>query len=316
MNANKTVRVLVVEDSPSDQLLIRSALERYGDADFDVEVLSSTKGLRKLIEKIDVDIVLLDHNLPGQTGLEFLRSLPDGEELPPVIMLTGSGDELVAKEAILAGAYDYFLKSSIEPNALGVAIRKALGKATRENEARRQKRENERLAVIDALTNLYNRRYLADALRRECTRTKRYGTALSCLMIDLDGFKQYNDLYGHLQGDAILRQVASLISASIRDCDIAARYGGDEFCVLLTETDQEGALHLAERLRVGLAEQCLAVGGRAVAVTASIGVFTSTDRPVPFPDSVIEHADAALRRAKAAGRNRIHGSSSESLLTV
>ncbi len=306
MTNQKTIRVLVVEDSPTDQFLIRSSLERCNDMDFEVEVLPSTKGLRRLLDKVDIDLVFLDYNLPGQSGLEFLRSLPDGYNLPPVIMLTGFGDELVAKEAIRAGAYDYFPKASIAPKALGVAIRDCLAKATRENEARRQKSENERFAVIDPLSELYNRRYLADALRRESNRVSRYGGILSCLMIDLDGFKQYNDVYGHLHGDAILRQVAALISGSVRDCDIAARYGGDEFCILLTETDGEGAEQLAERLRASIAEQCLVVGGRAVPVTVSIGVFTANGRPAPNPETLIGGADTALRQAKAAGKNRIH----------
>ena len=111
MTIRRTVRVLVVEDSPTDQYLIRRALERCQEIDFDIEVLTSTKGLSRLLDTIEVDLMLLDYDLPGQSGLEFLRGLPVGQELPPIIMLTGSGDELVAKEAILAGAYDYFLKA-------------------------------------------------------------------------------------------------------------------------------------------------------------------------------------------------------------
>jgi len=306
MTEKKTIRVLLVEDSPTDQELTRRALDRFGGMAFDVEVLSSTKDLRHLLETLDVDLLLLDYHLPGQTGLEFLRSLPEGYELPPVIVLTGSADAIVAKEMILAGAHDYFPKASIEPEALGIAIGNCLEKAARENEVRRQNHENERLAVIDALTDLYNRRYLADALRRECSRVGRYGNTLSCLMIDLDGFKAYNDVYGHLHGDAILRQVAALIAGSLRDCDIAARYGGDEFCVLVTETDAEGAELLAERLRASIAEQRVVVDGWVVTVTASIGVVTVDGRPAPYPEKLIEGADTALRRAKAAGKNRIH----------
>jgi diguanylate cyclase (GGDEF)-like protein len=312
MTIRRTVRMLVVDDSPTDRLLIRRALERCEEIDFDIEVLSSTKGLRTLLEKIEVDLLLLDYSLPGQSGLEFLRGLPLGQELPPIMMLTGSGDELVAKEAILAGAADYFLKSRIEPEALGTAIIECLEKAALEKQARRQKLENERLAVIDALTDLYNRRYLADAVRREWGRIGRYGGTLSCLMIDIDGFKQYNDLYGHLQGDTILRQVASLIAASIRDCDIAARFGGDEFCIVLTETNHEGALHLAERLRTSIAEQCLVAGGE-VPVTASIGVLTTAGGPFPYPEIIIEGADTALRRAKMAGKNQVHATSTASV---
>jgi two-component system cell cycle response regulator len=304
MTTKRVVRVLIVEDSPTDEFITRRALEGYKDIDFEIEVLPSTKGLSALLERIDIDLLIIDYSLPGQSGLEFLRELPPGRERPPIIMLTGSGDEIVAKEAILAGAYDYFLKSRIEPEALGEAISDCLEAAAREKAARRQKLETERLAVIDALTDLYNRRYLADALRRECGRAGRYGHTLSCLMIDIDGFKECNDVYGHLHGDAILRQVGSLIAASVRDCDIAARYGGDEFCVVLTETDHEGAVRLAERLLGSIAEQCLRASGSAV--TASIGVFTTNNRPALHPEKLIASADAALRQAKAAGKNQVH----------
>ena len=315
MTIRRTVRVLVVEDTRTDQVLIRRALEGYQEIDFDIAVLPSTKGLSGLLEKMAVDLLLLDYSLPGQSGLEFLRELPIGQEHPPIIMLTGSGDEMVAKEAILAGALDYFLKSRIEAKALGTAISECLERAAREKAARRQKNEAERLAVVDALTDLYNRRYLADALRRECGRVGRYGGTLSCLMIDIDGFKQYNDVHGHLRGDAILRQVAAQIAGSIRDCDIAARFGGDEFCIVLTETDHEGALQLAKRLRVSIVEDCLSVGGSAAPVTASIGVFTTTGEAAPDPESLIEGADRELRRAKVAGRNQVHGTMSASAAT-
>jgi len=306
MIIKRTVRVIVVEDSPTDQFLIRRALEKYEEIDFDIALLPSTKGLIRLLEKTAVDLLLLDYSLPGRSGLEFLRELAVGQEYPPIIMLTGSGDELVAKEAIRAGASDYFLKSQIEARALGTIISECLVRAAREKDARRQKLEAERLAVIDPLTDLYNRRYLADVLRRECGRVGRYGGTLSCLMIDIDGFKQYNDIHGHLRGDAILRQVATLIGRSVRDCDIAARYGGDEFCVVLTETDHQGASNLAKRLRLSIVENCLMAGGNAPAVTASIGVFTTTGQPSPYPESLIDGADRALRRAKGAGKNRVH----------
>ena len=315
MSTRRTVRVLIVEDSPTDEFLTRRALDRYAEIEFDVEVVPSTKGLNRLLDSVDVDVVLLDYNLPGRTGLEFLRELSDIGERPPIIMLTGSGDEFVAKEAILAGAVDYFLKSRIEPEALGSAISKCLQADARKKAARRQRLETERLAVVDPLTDLYNRRYLADVLRRECGRVARYGGSLSCLMVDIDGFKQYNDVYGHLQGDVVLRQVGSLISGSIRDCDIAARYGGDEFCLVLTDTSHEGALDLAERLRAGIAERGLMVGGSTVPVTASFGVFTTTGNSAPQAEVLIEGADLALRRAKATGKNQVHAISEPALPT-
>jgi len=168
------------------------------------------------------------------------------------------------------------------------------------------------LATTDPLTELYNRRHLAESLEKECRRASRYGRPLSCLMIDIDGFKLCNDRYGHLTGDDVLRQVAALIRDSVRDTDIVARYGGEEFCVLLPETPCEGAIQLAERIRAAFAAQPLSVGEQLVSITVSIGVWGSADSEDLEPDTVLGYADAALMEAKAAGKNRVCGHPSRS----
>ena len=175
------------------------------------------------------------------------------------------------------------------------------------SEEKRLRDELQVLATTDPLTELYNRRHLAESLEKECRRASRYGRPLSCLMIDIDGFKLCNDRYGHLTGDEVLRQVAALIRDSVRDTDIVARYGGEEFCVLLPETPCEGAMQLAERIRAAFAAQPLSVGEQLVSITVSIGVWGSSDSEDLEPDTVLGHADAALMEAKAAGKNRVCG---------
>jgi len=180
------------------------------------------------------------------------------------------------------------------------------------SEEKRLRDELQMLATTDPLTELYNRRYLAESLEKECRRVTRYGRPLSCLMIDIDGFKLCNDRYGHLTGDDVLRQVAALTRDSVRDTDVVARYGGEEFCVLLPETPYEAAMQMAERIRAALAAQPLSVGEQLVSITVSIGVWGSSDSEELEPDTVLGYADAGLMEAKAAGKNRICGHPSRS----
>ena len=158
-----------------------------------------------------------------------------------------------------------------------------------------------RRASIDPLTGLYNRQYILDAIEKDIRRARRFGTPLSCLMLDLDGFKELNENYGHLEGDSILLGAAAAIADSVREIDIAARYGGDEFCILAPATPLDGAMLLAERLRSAIATMDVVAGGRLLTVTASVGVFSPTTMSQFRPTTLIDCAETALRRAKLAG---------------
>lgn len=305
MPADKTIRVLVVEDNPGDLGIIRHALDDFPRANFSVDSATSTKDCRGKLLGGSYDLILLDYSLPGETGLEFLRSIQDYHEIPPVIMLTGTGDERVAKDAIRAGAYDYFLKDSIQPEFLGTAIEETLEQARSDAEERKRRDDQERMAFLDPLTGLYNRRYLDEALQRECVRVRRYWGLVSCLMLDLDGFKACNDTYGHLEGDELLKRIADAVTKTVRDTDIAARYGGDEFCIVLPETSLDGALQLAERVRDAIGRVSVIMGEHVASVTASVGVFSPEHRIHMTPAAMIHYADEAVRQAKASGKNQV-----------
>jgi len=301
----KTIlRVLVVEDNPGDVGLVRAALEE-STVIFEVDNVTSARSCRRALETERYDIILLDYSLPGENGLDFLRSISGKKNVPPVIMLTGQGDELIAKDAIRGGARDYCAKGRINSTTLTRAILEALEVARLEAEEERQREETDKRAVTDPLTGLYNRNYLGDALEKECRRAKRYGSPLSCLMLDLDDFKEVNDRHGHLEGDSVLRQVAIAIGNSVREIDIAARYGGDEFCFLAPETGLEGAMQLAERLRFAIAAMELHAGRHRIAITASIGVFSPATMNQLRPTTLLDRADAALRKAKLTGKNQV-----------
>ncbi|HEY9100548.1 sensor domain-containing diguanylate cyclase [Chitinimonas sp.] len=163
----------------------------------------------------------------------------------------------------------------------------------------------EYLAATDVLTGLANRRALFEKLEHELARCRRYGTPLSAVLIDLDHFKRVNDEHGHDAGDLVLRNVGQLITASIRSVDIAARYGGEELCVLLPQTAQQGALAFAEALRGKLAALQHELGSTTITVTASLGVASVDPALDCDAAQLIKAADQALYAAKDGGRNQV-----------
>jgi diguanylate cyclase (GGDEF)-like protein len=163
-----------------------------------------------------------------------------------------------------------------------------------------------RTMIADGLTGAYNRRYLTEFLERELTRCRRHGRALSLVLFDLDHFKQVNDGFGHLTGDSVLRDVAELVRSQVRREDCFARFGGEEFAVVLTETDLDAARLFAERLRGTIEVHDFLANGERVPVTISAGVAAAS-RDMRDADEFLAAADARLYEAKEAGRNRTAG---------
>ncbi|HXH05003.1 MAG TPA: GGDEF domain-containing protein, partial [Vicinamibacterales bacterium] len=216
-----------------------------------------------------------------------------------VAALVGLDGRPASREPVLGRTIRRRLERAFEPAAA------ALQSALRLERA-------EALSVTDDLTQLYNSRYLGQVLRREFKRAARSGRPLSLLFIDLDGFKMVNDRHGHLSGSRALAEAAGLIRASARETDIVARYGGDEFAVVLPETDSEGAHHVGERIRQRIAaHEFLAAEGLRVRLTASVGVATLPGAAASA-EELLRAADGAMYFVKHRGKNGIHVAERES----
>ncbi len=163
----------------------------------------------------------------------------------------------------------------------------------------------ERLAITDGLTGLHNHRYFRERLDEEFQRAKRYGTPLSCLIMDVDNFKKINDTFGHLQGDSVLKELSRITAQGIRTTDIAARYGGEELVVIMPQTGRSGAEAQAERLRVTIARNAFGGLPQGHSVTVSIGVAAYDSATMADCEAMIGAADAALYTAKRNGKNQV-----------
>jgi diguanylate cyclase (GGDEF)-like protein len=167
--------------------------------------------------------------------------------------------------------------------------------------------EIHKMAVTDGLTQIANKRQLEEQLDKEVARARRHDRSLAVIMMDIDHFKQVNDVHGHLTGDVVLKEIAQLVRVRVRREELFARFGGEEFVLVLPETDREGAVEAAEAIRRLVAEHSMTFEGQMIRVTVSLGVATFDKSEHKGPDDLIRTADKNLYQAKGNGRNRVHG---------
>jgi diguanylate cyclase (GGDEF)-like protein len=224
-----------------------------------------------------------------------LRSI--GIELGPTLVVPLRGQEIEAGLLWICRGESDFSPAEIErANMISGHAQLALANAERYNYAKER-------AFIDDVTEAYNARYLLQATEHEIQRAERYGRKLSVLFLDLDRFKLVNDNHGHLVGSQVLRQLSEILAGCIRQVDTLARYGGDEFTILLTDTDHEVGLAVAERIRATVADTRFEGDrGNAIHLEISIGVSTYPDHS-ERRDTLLDAADKAMYLAKARGRN-------------
>jgi diguanylate cyclase (GGDEF)-like protein len=301
----EVVRILYADDNVDHFELFRAVL-RSLPRPIDVLHTLSGKETVEILEREEIDLVVLDYRLPDRSGIELLEELA-GPDHPPVIMITGEGDEKVAVAAMKGGAYDYIVKDDLLRSELPQAITAALERRDTERTRDEQRAHLAELAFTDPLTGLRNRRFFDESFERELAGARRYGRSLGVMIGDLDHFKLVNDRWGHPFGDEVLRSAARSLADLVRASDLVARYGGEEFAVLLPDTEPAGGIVLAERMRAGI-EALLFTrpDGAPFRISISIGLACQTAGS-GWRDSasLLAAADAALYRAKEGGRNRV-----------
>ncbi len=295
MNSN----ILIVDDDAT----IREAMHEFVKlAGFSVFTASSGEEALELLKTNNISVVMTDIMMPGIDGLE-LTSLIKKNYDTDVIIMTGYSDKYSYEKAISKGASEIIFKPMHFKELL---LR--LKKVFKERQLRKERttilKKLEEIAITDELTQLYNSRHFFKQLDLEVYRSKRYKHPLSLLFLDVDNFKKYNDAYGHLQGDKVLTRLGWIIKSCLRTMDSAYRYGGEEFTVILPETQGKEALIVAPRIRaLTEAEKFIPGSGKIVNVTISIGVTEYC--PDERVSSFVERADKAMYIAKQEGRNKV-----------
>jgi diguanylate cyclase (GGDEF)-like protein len=250
-----------------------------------------------------LDTVLLDIEMPGLDGHEVLRRLKASPASAgiPVVFLTGRSGTRDMVAGLQAGAHDY-LRKPFEPAELLARVGAAVRTKRLQDELRQRNAELDRISRIDGLTGVYNRRHLEEHLRHHANDPDVRRTKLSVVVLDIDHFKRVNDTAGHAGGDAVLREFAQRLRAELRLSDVAGRWGGEEFLVILPGADLAAAGATAERIRVSVAARPVVTAGLSVPITVSAGCACG---PASDPEDLIRRADDALYRAKDEGRNRV-----------
>ena len=237
--------------------------------------------------------------------LEFLQKTrqQDGSPELPVLVMTEGNQTDVSIAALEHGAADC-LDWQLSPAECQIRIRTHLKRGERLSKLRRENQLLAQMALTDKLTDLYNRAYFDTVLENEMARSERSGRPMSLLMIDLDNFKQINDTFGHQVGDSILQMVGRTIKSTCRCADVACRYGGEEFALILPETNASAAFALAERIRRNLLEVTAIAAGERIKVSATIGLSCSRHPDLIDARGLLRQADTALYAGKRNGRNR------------
>jgi diguanylate cyclase (GGDEF)-like protein len=312
IDRRKRHRILMIEDSRVSLEVYAQRLERRG---YSVTTAISAEEARVELESGLPDLVLLDVFMPKVSGFDFVRELradPKTTRLP-IILISALADTKHIVEGLELGANDYVTKPIVMP--ILTARMEALlrsGELVRRLEV--QTELLSKLAAFDDLTGVYNRRSMFHHLEAELSRCRRYQRSLGILMVDIDHFKRVNDEHGHLVGDQALRWVANTLQSELRSMDFLCRYGGEEFCAILPETNRAGVARAGERLRSAIERSLFESEGVQISMSVSIGAASwSAEESSEFPD-LLARADAALLEAKRAGRNQVRVASEETIL--
>ena len=303
VNINQKINILSLEDSDNDFEMITTVLS--DQKQITLSRSSRIEDAIQVLKKSHFDLILLDYLLSDGNGLDLLKRMEqEGLEIPAVV-ITGQGDEMIAKHVIQAGAYDYLPKNKISEESLLRVLINTLEKARLKKEIKNAQEKIAMMSIRDELTGLYNRRYFNEVIEKEVSRATRYENGLVLCMVDLDYFKKINDTYGHLAGDITLSEIAGMLKKCVRKSDLCCRYGGEEFTVIMTNTDIKGAEKVSERFRKMVAKRLFKYNASKFHCTVSVGIAAYNSKLKQSSTELLEASDIALYQAKAQGRNRI-----------
>ena len=304
INLDQTITLLSIEDSDHDFGRLEEILKHQSQVN-----LLRVKSIREASEMLKthpIELVFLDHILPDGTAFDFLRILDEEKKQLPVVVVTGQGNEKLASQIIQAGAYDYINKGNLNLSSVTRMVKNALEKFQLKQEMQKAIDKLAEMATRDELTSLSNRRRLNETLEWEMSRLIKYGNDLTCLMIDLDHFKQINDNFGHDFGDQVLKEFALTLQKLVQSVDMIFRYGGEEFVVLLPKTDLYGGVQVAENIRAYFEKKSYQYEGQSIVITVSIGVAAGIHHRLKKGKILLSLAEKALYTAKAKGCNQVH----------
>lgn len=313
------MRILYIED---DADLARRVQKRLEASGFVVDLASNGEGGLIMHRVKGYDVMLIAQDIPVRSGIDVVWSLSAKQELPPSVMLASRGDAEVAVQAFKLGVGDYLIKDQqgrfidLLPGTIHTVVNARQGEVEKDRllvafkQTQSQLEESNmallRLAAMDGLTGIANRRLFDEVLEREWMAGIESGAPLSLVLTDVDSFKLFNDIYGHLAGDDTLKRVAQVVGRMPEtQTDLAARYGGEEFALILPHRTEPEVARIADTMRrgiesLGLAHKASTHNG---VVTVSVGVVTRIPTADSSPAALIESADMCLYRAKEAGRN-------------
>lgn len=314
--------LLIIEDNQDQIAMLKSALAEWSERNkIKIDCAATAVEALDRISSGSYSVILMDCRLPDKNAFDlFAQIKASGFKIPTILMIS-AGEEEFAVNALKMGFADYLVKAGNSFRSLPQVLDSTFKRFQKMKEERKLQTEladknvqlrsmNQKLvelAVRDELTGLYNHRFFQERMTEEFARAARYHYPLSCLVIDIDHFKQINDTHGHFVGDEILKELAIFLSSRLRQADTVARFGGEEFVVLLPYVGYEGSALLAERLRKKIMDQLFAVQPNlGLKLTVSIGLASYPEDPVDRKETLLFYADKALYRAKGSGRNRVY----------
>jgi two-component system cell cycle response regulator len=299
-----TNSVLVADDDPLFRKLVESSLRKWN---YQVALAENGEDAWAMLQDADAPkLLVLDWMMPGLDGIELCRRIRgrDVTPRPYIILLTANDQKTQIAHGLNSGADDYLTKP-FDGNELQARVHVGARTLALQDALHRKEQELRFAATHDSLTGLWNRRALMEFLHHDLARTRRAGFPMSIMMIDVDHFKKVNDNFGHSTGDAVLREIAQRLQGCCRDDDWVGRYGGEEFLVLAESCGTEGLPAFGERLRKSIADRPVITTAGEIPCTVSIGGVVVKPEDQGTCDSLVQIADAALYRAKNAGRNRV-----------